>query len=52
MEVVAPENFNKLNPYTITIAQFHYHLSDESDQDASITSTHICSIIKFWLKNK
>ena len=48
-EVVALENFNKLNPYTILMAQFHSNLSDESDQDASITAIHICILLKMLL---
>ena len=52
MEVVAFDHFNKFKPSTIPMAQFHYHLSDESDQDASTTATHLCIILKFLLTEK
>ena len=49
MEGVALDNFNKLKPYTIPLAQFHSHLSDESDQDASTTTAHLRIILQFVL---
>ena len=46
MEGVALENFNKLKPSTIPMAQFHSHLYDEIDKDASITATHLRIILR------
>ena len=52
MEGVALDHSNKLKPSTIPMAQFHYSLSDESDQDSSTTATHLCIVIQFILANK
>ena len=49
IEGVALEKFNKLKQSTIPMANFHSNLSDESDQDASTTETHLCIIIQFLL---
>ena len=40
-ESVALDNFKKFKSSMTTMAQFHYHLSDESDQNAITTATHI-----------
>ena len=50
MEGVALDPFNKMKPSTIPMAQLHYNVSDESDQDDSITATHLSIIIKSLLK--
>ena len=42
--------FNTLKPYTISMAQFHYILSNESDQYASTTETHICILLQFLFR--
>ena len=47
MEGVALDNFNKLKPSTIPMAQFHSHLSDEDDQDARTTATYLLILIQF-----
>ena len=39
--VILIEKFNKLEPSTIPMAKFHFHISDESDQDASTSAMHI-----------
>ena len=49
MEGVALDHSNKLKPSTIPMTQFHSSLSDESDQDAITTATHLCIIIQFIL---
>ena len=51
MDGITLDQFNKSKPSTIHMAQFHSHLSDEIDQDASTTATHICIII-FLLLSK
>ena len=51
MEVVALDHFNKFKPSTIPMENFHSNVSDESDQDASTTETHLCIIIQFLLTN-
>ena len=52
MEGVALDHSNKLKPSTIPMTQFNSSLSDESDQDAITTATHLCIIIQFILTNK
>ena len=49
MEVVAFDHFNKLKPFTIPMAQFHYRWSDESDQDTNATATHLHILLWFIL---
>ena len=41
--------FNKLKPSTIPMSQLYSHLSGEIYQDASITATHLCIILRFIL---
>ena len=48
-EGVVLDQFNKLKPSTIPMAQFFSRLYDEIDQLASTTSTHISIIIQFIL---
>ena len=49
MQGVALENFNKLKPYTIPMAQFNSHLFDESDQYSSTTATNLRIPLQFIL---
>ena len=49
MEGVALGHFNKLKPPTIHMAIFYSHLSDESDQDARTTVTHVHILLQFIL---
>ena len=49
MEVFLPEYFNKLKQSTISMAQFHSHLSRENDQDDSTTATHLFILPQFIL---
>ena len=41
------DHFKKLEPSTTPMTQLHYHLSDESEQDASTIATHINIILCF-----
>ena len=43
------EHLQKLKPSTIPMAKFHSNLSDESDQDASTTATHLCVLLQSLL---
>ena len=52
MEVFVIENFKKLKPSTIPMAQFYSHLSDESDQDASNNATRLRILLQFFLIKK
>ena len=45
MEVVVIDHFKKLEPSTTPMTQLHYHLSDESEKDASTIATHINIIL-------
>ena len=47
MEGVLLKQFNKIKPPTIPLEKSNYHLSDESDQDASTTATHHHIILQF-----
>ena len=49
MEGVALKHFNKFKPFTINMAQFHYHLFYGSDQHDRTNTTHLCVIIQFLL---
>ena len=49
MEGVALEDFNKLKPSTISMAQFHSHLSDGSYQDTNTTATYLHIILHLLL---
>ena len=49
MDQFTLDHFNKLKPSTIPMEQFHSRLSDESDQYASTTTTHLCIILQFFL---
>ena len=52
MEEVLLDPFNKLKPSTIYMSQFHSHLSDEIDQDAINTTTHLHINLQFLLTKK
>ena len=43
------ENFNKSKPSTIPMAQFNSNYSNESDQDARTTATHMYILLQFLL---
>ena len=47
--MIALENFNKFKPSTITMAQFHSHLSDESDQGDRTIGTNLRMLLNFIL---
>ena len=47
MEGFALEHFNNLKPSIIPMDQFNSYLSDEIDQDASTTATHLRIIFQF-----
>ena len=42
LEGVALDHFKNLKPSTIPMAQYHYNLSDKSDQYDSNTVTRLC----------
>ena len=50
MEGVGLENLKKLKPFTIPMAQYHYHLSDESYLDVITTATHLRILLQYFLK--
>ena len=52
MEGVALEQFNKFKTSSTPMKQFNSHLYEESDQDSSITVTHLNIIIQFLLTKK
>ena len=43
------EPFNRLKPSAVPIAQFHYRLSDERDQDTSTPVTNLRILFQFIL---
>ena len=49
MELSAFDQFNKLKPSSITMSQFNYNLSDESDQDYGTTVTHLFILLQLIL---
>ena len=49
MEGVALDQFKKFKPYTIPMAQFHYHLSDEIGKGDSTTATCIHIHLQFLI---
>ena len=51
MDDVSIDNFNELNPSTIPMAKFYYHLSDDSDQDTRTNTTYIFILLRLLISN-